>query len=314
MDIESSRARQGPRGVAAAPLDGVDDPEAEAVVAAYRDGDRRRRPRRPDRRLRADQARPPVRRARGRPEPRRRHQPDRPVQGLSLRHRRPPLLLQERRDQRDSGARSSATQFITRSRLSRIYYDRKFFHYPLKPARRPARSSARCESARILASYLKARLRPIRPERSFEDWVVNRFGRLLFEIFFKTYTEKVWGMPTTEISADWAAQRIKGLSLFKRRLERPVRRRSRGRGEVIKTLIDSFQYPRLGPGQMWEAARDQIRAAAGPSTSTAASSGSSTTARRSRRSSPVDASGRTTRYHGRALPLDPADPRPDPGA
>src|SRR3954471_8293488 len=102
--------------------------------------------------------------------------------------------------------------FIIRSRLSRIYYDRKFFHYPLKPL------DAFCKlgpirSARILLSYLRARLRPIRPERSYEDWVVNRFGRLLFEIFFKTYTEKLWGMPTAAISADWAAQRIKGLSL-----------------------------------------------------------------------------------------------------
>ena len=87
-------------------------------------------------------------------------------------------------------------QFLTRSRLSRIYYDRKFFHYPLKPAD-ALRKLGPVRSARILASYIKARLRPIRPERSFEDWVVNRFGRLLFEIFFKTYTEKVWGMPTT---------------------------------------------------------------------------------------------------------------------
>ena len=105
-------------------------------------------------------------------------------------------------------------QFITRSRLSRIYYDRKFFHYPLKPAD-ALRKLGPVRSTRILASYIKARLRPIRPERSFEDWVVNRFGRILFEIFFKTYTEKLWGMPTHTISADWAAQRIKGLSLVK---------------------------------------------------------------------------------------------------
>ena len=142
--------------------------------------------------------------------------------------------------------------------MSRIYYNRKFFHYPLRPIDAllklgPLRSVA------CVASYLKARLRPIRPERSFEDWIVNRFGRLLFEIFFKTYTEKLWGMPTHTISADWAAQRIKGLSLFGAIWNAFFGGLGKSRGEVIKTLIDSFQYPRLGPGQMWEAARDKIR-------------------------------------------------------
>lgn len=156
-------------------------------------------------------------------------------------------------------------EFLTRSRLSRIYYNRKFFHYPLKPADALLKLGP-VVSARILASYLKARLRPVRPERTFEDWVVNRFGRLLFEIFFKTYTEKVWGMPTHQISADWAAQRIKGLSLFKaacNALFGPLRRFAPGGGAVIKTLIDEFQYPRLGPGQMWETARDKIQRAGG---------------------------------------------------
>src|SRR6516164_2445056 len=102
--------------------------------------------------------------------------------------------------------------FITRTRLSRIYYDRKFFYYPLKPVDALWKLGP-WRSARIVLSYIKARARPIRPERTFEDWVVNRFGRVLFEIFFKSYTEKLWGMPTNEISSDWAAQRIKGLSL-----------------------------------------------------------------------------------------------------
>lgn len=148
-------------------------------------------------------------------------------------------------------------QLITRSRMSRIYYDRKFFHYPLKPADALLKLGL-IRSVRILASYVKARLRPIRPERSFEDWTVNRFGRLLFEIFFKTYTEKVWGLPTSTITADWAAQRIKGLSLIGAVGNAFFGHRGR-KGEVIKTLIDRFQYPRLGPGQMWEAARDQVR-------------------------------------------------------
>jgi protoporphyrinogen oxidase len=149
-------------------------------------------------------------------------------------------------------------QFITRSRMSRIYYDRKFFHYPLKPFDALFKLGL-VRSALCIASYLRARLRPIQPERSYEDWIVNRFGRLLFQIFFKTYTEKVWGMPTNTISPDWAAQRIKGLSLFGAVWNAFFGGRRAGKGEVIKTLIDTFQYPRLGPGQMWETARDKVR-------------------------------------------------------
>ncbi|MGE3819221.1 MAG: NAD(P)/FAD-dependent oxidoreductase [Isosphaeraceae bacterium] len=149
-------------------------------------------------------------------------------------------------------------QLITRSRLSRIYYDRKFFDYPLRPLNAFTKLGP-FTSAAILASYLKARALPISPERSFEDWVVNRFGRLLFDIFFKTYTEKVWGMPTSEISADWAAQRIKGLSLVKAVVSALTAGRGSKKGQVIKTLIDSFQYPRLGPGQMWEMTRDLVQ-------------------------------------------------------
>ncbi|QDV34574.1 NAD(P)/FAD-dependent oxidoreductase [Tautonia plasticadhaerens] len=150
---------------------------------------------------------------------------------------------------------------LRRPRLSRIFYDRKFFHYPLRPVDALLKLGP-IKSARILASYLKARLRPVEPERSFEDWIVNRFGRTLFEIFFKTYTEKVWGMPTSEISADWAAQRIKGLSLIGAALN-ALKVGRPGRGEVVKTLIEEFKYPRLGPGQMWEAAADRVRQAGG---------------------------------------------------
>jgi protoporphyrinogen oxidase len=153
-------------------------------------------------------------------------------------------------------------QLISRPRLSRIYYDRKFFHYPLRPVDALAKLGP-LRSAGILLSYLKARLLPIHPERSFEDWVVNRFGRMLFEIFFKTYTEKVWGMSTRTISADWAAQRIQGLSLTRAVWNAFFGGRKGSKGEVVKTLIDRFEYPRLGPGQMWEAARDRIQQAGG---------------------------------------------------
>jgi len=153
-------------------------------------------------------------------------------------------------------------EFLTRSRLSRIYYDRKFFHYPLKPADALWKLGL-VRSCRIVASYIKARLRPIKPERSVEDWVVNRFGRELFEIFFKSYTEKVWGVPTSTITAEWAAQRIKDLSLVRAVTSALFGKLGRPRGEIIKTLIDEFHYPRLGPGQMWEVARDRIRSQGG---------------------------------------------------
>ena len=153
-------------------------------------------------------------------------------------------------------------EFLTRSRLSRIYYDRKFFHYPLKPADALWKLGL-LRSCRIVASYIKARLRPIKPERSVEDWVVNRFGRELFEIFFKSYTEKVWGVSTSTITAEWAAQRIKDLSLVRAVTSALFGKLGRRRGEMIKTLIDEFHYPRLGPGQMWEVARDRIRSQGG---------------------------------------------------
>ena len=188
-------------------------------------------------------------------------------------------------------------EFITRTRLSRIYYNRKFFHYPLKPLDALLKLGP-VQSVKILASYFKARLRPIKPEQTLEAWVVNRFGRLLFEIFFKTYTEKVWGMPTNEISADWAAQRIKGLSLIKAVTNALFGARASD-GEVIKTLIDSFHYPRLGPGQMWECARDRIREGGGAvhldrRVVRIDHDGSAVTAFVTQ-----DAAGRTTVYNGR---------------
>ena len=193
-------------------------------------------------------------------------------------------------------------QFITRKRMSRIYYNRRFFHYPLKPVDAFLKLGP-FKTARILASYVRSKVRPIQPERSFEDWTVNRFGRVLFDMFFKTYTEKVWGMSTAEISADWAAQRIKGLDLTKTVLNALFgglgqRARANGKGEVIKTLIDSFQYPRLGPGQMWEAARDKVRAGGNAvhhdrKVSRIEHDGTRVTAMIA-----TDAHGRTTRYEG----------------
>ncbi|MGA2693621.1 MAG: NAD(P)/FAD-dependent oxidoreductase [Opitutaceae bacterium] len=146
--------------------------------------------------------------------------------------------------------------FIQVRRMSRIYYRRKFFDYPLKPWNALSNLGL-LTSIRCVLSYGYARLFPKRPERSFEDWVSNRFGRRLFAIFFKTYTEKVWGIPTSELSADWAAQRIKGLSLSKAVLN-AFKGKADSDGAVIKTLIDTFSYPRLGPGQMWERTASEI--------------------------------------------------------
>ena len=152
--------------------------------------------------------------------------------------------------------------FIQVKRMSRIFYRRKYFDYPLKPWNALSNLGV-WTSAVCVASYAWARLFPRRPEKSFEDWVSNRFGRKLFSIFFKTYTEKVWGIPTNELSADWAAQRIKGLSLSTAILNAFRGKGGAEEGAVIKTLIDTFDYPRLGPGQMWEKAAADVRAGGG---------------------------------------------------
>lgn len=146
-------------------------------------------------------------------------------------------------------------ELIERPRSSRIYYNEKLFDYPLK-AMDALKKLGPVEAVRCVLSYAKARAAPTKNPKNFEQWVVNHFGRRLFEIFFKTYTEKVWGMDCAEISADWAAQRIKGLSLWSAIISSFGF--NAGGDDTIKTLIGSFRYPRLGPGQMWERARDLI--------------------------------------------------------
>lgn len=150
---------------------------------------------------------------------------------------------------------------IERPRSSRIYYRRMFFNYPLK-AQEALFKLGVMESILCVLSYVKARLFPVRNPTNLKDWVCNRFGYRLFSIFFRTYTEKVWGMKCEEISADWAAQRITGLSLSKAILNAlfPPREKS---SKTIKTLIHSFRYPRKGPGMMWEAAAAKTQAQGG---------------------------------------------------
>jgi protoporphyrinogen oxidase len=138
--------------------------------------------------------------------------------------------------------------------MSRIAYRGKYFDYPLK-AMNALRGLGLWNAAMCIASYVYAQFRPSPVEENLEQWVTNRFGKRLYEVFFKTYTEKVWGIPCTEIRAEWAAQRIQGLSLAKAILSATAINK---RSTTIKTLINEFRYPRLGPGQMWEAARDRI--------------------------------------------------------
>ena len=149
-------------------------------------------------------------------------------------------------------------EFLLRPRMSRIYWNRKFLDYPLRGPD-VIKKLGPVELTRVMASYAKAKIRPIKPEESLEDWVTNRFGRRLFELFFRSYTEKVWGVPTSELRAEWAAQRIKGLSLTS-----AAKAAFFGNeGNKVKSLIQEFHYPRYGPGQMWETMTDEIRALGG---------------------------------------------------
>jgi protoporphyrinogen oxidase len=142
--------------------------------------------------------------------------------------------------------------FLRRPRLSRIYYKKKFFYYPLRPLN-ALKGLGLLESCRILFSCLWWQLFPHRQEDTFEQWVTNRFGKRLFQIFFKSYTEKVWGIPCSELKAEWAAQRIKGLSLKTALLNMFFKPKT-----TIKSLIEEFEYPRLGPGMMWNTVKEHI--------------------------------------------------------
>jgi protoporphyrinogen oxidase len=149
-------------------------------------------------------------------------------------------------------------EFLKRPRQSRIYWNRKFLEYPLQ-GMDVIKKLGPVDLTKALLSYLWAAVKPKGREDTFEEWVSNRFGRWLFNQFFKSYTEKVWGVPTTEIRAEWAAQRIKGLSFFSAAKSAFFG----NRGNKIKSLISEFNYPRFGPGQMWEQMTDDIRANGG---------------------------------------------------
>ncbi len=151
---------------------------------------------------------------------------------------------------------------IERPRSSRIYYRGTYFSYPLRPMEALMKLGP-LEAGLCVASYAKARVAPVPNPDNFEDWVVNQFGSRLYQIFFKHYTEKVWGMDCRQISADWAAQRIKGLSLTSAVLSALPSRKKKENGAVIKTLIDTYRYPRKGPGMLWDSCTAKLKAQGG---------------------------------------------------
>jgi protoporphyrinogen oxidase len=210
--------------------------------------------------------------------------------------------------------------FLLRPRLSRIHYRGHFFDYPLK-AFNALKGLGPFEAFMILLSYGKTKFFPIDNPENFEEWVASRFGYRLYEIFFKTYTEKVWGIPCNEISAEWAAQRIKNLSL-----KEAVRNalfggdKEKG-GEVITTLIERFHYPRLGPGMMWESCRDILKQKGNPTIHDAFVERVKYRNKRVEAVISRDTSGNTTEYGGHdflssmplkelILALDPPPPAP----
>ena len=154
---------------------------------------------------------------------------------------------------------------LIRPRKSRIYYLRKFFDYPIKLTGTTLANLGAARTVRVGLSYLRSRFHQIKPERSLEDFLINRFGRELYLTFFKSYTEKVWGTPCDQISAEWGAQRIKGLSLttaVKHFVRKSLPGSNRSQDVAQKgtdtSLIERFMYPKLGPGQLWEHAADEI--------------------------------------------------------
>jgi protoporphyrinogen oxidase len=152
---------------------------------------------------------------------------------------------------------------LIRPRKSRIYYLRKFFDYPITLTATTLRNLGAMRTVKVGTSYLKSRLSQIKPEKSLEDFLINRFGRQLYLTFFKSYTEKVWGTPCNEISAEWGAQRIKGLSLTTAVKHFVKKAFSRKKGDLSQkgtdtSLIERFMYPKFGPGQLWEHVADLI--------------------------------------------------------
>ena len=170
-----------------------------------------------------------------------------------------------------SAPESDDLVMLVRPRKSRIYYLRKFFDYPIKLSGNTIRNLGPVRMAKIGYSYVMSRVKPIPEEKSLEDFLINRFGRELYLTFFKSYTEKVWGTPCDQISAEWGAQRIKGLSLttaLKHFVRKALSGAPKNEGDVAQkgtdtSLIERFLYPKFGPGQLWEHVAEKVLAAGG---------------------------------------------------
>ncbi len=178
------------------------------------------------------------------------------------------LVYQGREREFDSNAAAPDPAFddlvmLVRPRKSRIFYLRKFFDYPLKLNLATLQNLGVVRTLKAGLSYLASSIRPIRPEKTLEDFLINRFGRHLYRTFFKSYTEKVWGVACDQISAEWGAQRIKGLSLRKALLHHFKKLASGSSSEIGQkdtetSLIEKFLYPKLGPGQLWEEVASRV--------------------------------------------------------
>ena len=144
--------------------------------------------------------------------------------------------------------------FLMRPRKSRIFYEGKYYDYPLK-AMNALRNLGPVEAVKCVVSYASARIRPPKDQTNYEGWLVARFGWRLYRTFFKTYTEKLWGVAVSDMPADWAAQRVKGLTLGNAILNAVLPKRNQ---KDITSLIEEFQYPKYGPGMMWEVCRDKV--------------------------------------------------------
>lgn len=154
--------------------------------------------------------------------------------------------------------------FLKRPRKSRIFFLRKFFDYPVTLSGRTFANMGFARTVKAVGGYLLALLHPRRPEKSLEDFYINRFGKPLYRMFFEHYTEKVWGIHPSALGADWGSQRVKGLSVwavFKDMLAKKTGRKKGGKVET--SLIEEFIYPKYGPGQFWEVVADKIKAGGG---------------------------------------------------
>jgi protoporphyrinogen oxidase len=185
-----------------------------------------------------------------------------------------PHTITYRRESREvapgSGARDDDRVMLVRNRKSRIYFLRQFFEYPIRLSAATLKQLGAARSVRIGISYLRSAANQIRPERSLEEFLINRFGRELYLTFFKSYTEKVWGVPCNEISAEWGAQRIKGLSVVSaiRHFVRSAFSKKKPSGDIAQkgtetSLIEKFLYPKFGPGQLWEYVAEDVKATGG---------------------------------------------------